>query len=399
MLPRQESPSSSVVQSTQEATQEAAQEATPQGCAVLRARFACGGAAALVVAFVALAGCKADEPRGAPPPPPPAAKPAACSGGGGTIADAASAPFFPRTTEGFCLDPNGGDKAFGEAAALPLDGICDMFDGECEVYKGFGVRRVVEAHYVSGTGGVADVEVHLSKFASTEGAYGMFTKRTVGDGDPVDEATPRPIEGGGTAALGLGNAYLWRGQYLAEITYNDGSMAEAALKSASDKVLPGLVKEMGAKLPGETALLPAAAALPKENLLPLGIRYVVKDVLDVDGAGAGAFGYYREGEKRYRVLVVVRSDVDQAKDVLTSFAKLPGAGREKGIGDGAVRLMHKEGESAPTEWLFARADKAVYGLGDEVRVLRSGMTAEEHAKVSLGKEEKAARLKKVLAAR
>jgi hypothetical protein len=354
---------------------------------------------AALLTLAALAGCKGDEPRGAPPPPPAAAKPAACSGGGGTIADAASAPFFPRTTGGFCLDPNGGDKALGEAAPLPLDGICDMFDGECEIYKGFGVKRVVETRYVSGAGGAATVDVHLSKFASTEGAYAMFTKRIVGDGDPADEATPRPIDGGGAAALGLGNAYLWRGQYLAEITYNDESMAEAALKSASDKALPALVKEIGAKLPGETALLPAAAALPKENLLPLGVRYVVKHVLGVDGAGSGAFGYYKEGDKRYRVLVVVRSDVDQAKDVLTSFGKLPGAAREKGIGDGAVRLMHKEGESAPTEWIFARADKAVYGVGDEARVLRSGMTAEAHAKVSLGKEEKVERLKKALAAR
>ena len=90
-------------------------------------------------------GCKEDEPPRAPPPPPPAAKPDACAGGGGKIADATSAPFFPRTAGGFCLDPNGSEKTFGEGAAHPLDGICDMFDGECEIYKGFNVRRVVEA--------------------------------------------------------------------------------------------------------------------------------------------------------------------------------------------------------------------------------------------------------------
>ncbi|WP_437667349.1 DUF6599 family protein [Sorangium sp. So ce1182] len=345
------------------------------------------------------AGCSKKEERlGAPPPPPAAAKPAACSDGGGKISDAASAPFFPRMTGGFCLDPNGAEKTFGESASLPLDSICDMFDGECEIYKGFGVRRVVEARYVSGTGGSATVDVHLSKFGSTEGAYGMFTKRTVGDGDPVDEATPRPIDGGGAAAMGVGNAYLWRGQYLAEITYNDEALAEAALKSSSEKVLPGLVQELGSKLPGEPALPPAAAALPKDNMVALGIRYETKDVLGVDGAGPGAFGYYKEADKRYRVLSVVRGDVDQAKDVLSTLAKLPGAAREKGIGDGAVRLMHKEGDSPATEWIFARADKTVYGVGDEARVLRSGMTADEHAKMTLTKEEKTARLKKLVAA-
>ncbi|WP_234023604.1 DUF6599 family protein [Sorangium cellulosum] len=353
--------------------------------------------AGAVAAALCAAGCKKDEPQGAPPPPAPAARPAACAGGGGTIGDAASAPFFPRTTGGFCLDPNGAEKTFGESAPLPLDSICDMFDGECEIYKGFGVRRVVEARYVSGSGGTATVDVHLSKFGSTEGAYGMFTKRTVGDGDPADEATPRPIDGGGAAAMGVGNVYLWRGQYLAEITYNDEALAEAALKASSEKVLPGLVKEMGSKLPGEAALPPAAAALPPDNLIPLGIRYETKDVLGVDGAGPGAFGYYKEGDKRYRVVAVVRDDVDQAKDVLSTLSKLPGAAREKGIGDGAVRLMHKEGEGPATEWLFARADKTVYGVGDESRVLRSGMTSDEHAKLTLGKDEKAARLKKLVA--
>jgi hypothetical protein len=365
-----------------------------QGTRAVGAALAAGA-----LSLVLLGGCKKDEPRGAPPPPPAVAKPDACAKGGGTLADSASAPFFPRTAAGFCLDPNGGDKAFGEAASLPIDDICNMFDGECEIYKGFGVKRVVEARYVSGAGGSATVDVHLSKFATTEGAYAMFTKRVVGDGDPADESTPRPIEGGGVAALGIGSAYLWRGQHLAEITYNDESVAEAALKAASDKVLPGLVSEMGAKLPGETSMLPAAAALPRDNLLPLGVRYVAKDALDVDGAGAGAFGYYREGEKRYRALVLVRGDADQAKDVFTSFAKLPGASKEKGIGEGAVRLMHKEGESAPTEWIFTRVDRTVYGIGDESRVLRNGMTAEEHAKVTLGKDEKAEKLKKLLAAR
>lgn len=365
-------------------------------------------ALAFGVLVIGLAGgCKEEEPRRAPPPPA-AAKPAACAGGGGKISDATSAPFFPRTTadagrdsasagpSGFCLDPNGGEKTFGEAGARPLDEICDMFDGECEIYKGFHVKRVVEARYVDGAGSPATIDVHLSKFATTEGAYAMFTKRIVGEGDPADEATPRPAEGGGAAALGIGNAYLWRGLYLAEITYNDESAAEQALKAASDRVLPPLVKQMGAALPGETALPPAAAALPKQDLLPLGIRYVVKDALGVDGVGGGAFGYYKAGDARWRVLAIVRGDADQAKDVLTSFAKLPGTTKEKGIGDGAVRVMIKEGEGAPAEWLFARADKAVFGVGDEARVLRSGMTAEEHAKVSLGKDAKGEKLKKAL---
>jgi hypothetical protein len=347
-------------------------------------------------------GCAKEEPRPAPPGPPPPASAAVkggapCAGGGGKVSDAQTAPFFPRTAAAFCLDPHGGDKAFGEGAPAPIDGICDVFDGECEVYKGFGVKKVVEARYVDGSGGPATVDVHLSKFGTPEGAFAMFTKRTVGDGDPADEATPRPAEGGGAAALGVGNAYLWRGTWLVELTYNDEASAEAAIKAAGDRLLPPLLKDMGAKLPGEAQPLPAVAALPKDARLPMGVTFVTKDALGVDGAGPGAFGYYREGGKRWRVLSVARADADQAKDVLATFAKLSGASKEKAAGLEAVRFVRKDVDGVPVEWVAARAGKGVLAIGDEPRATRAGASADERAKVALTKDEKLERLKKAVA--
>ena len=366
----------------------------------MRGEMTIGGLVGLLCAL-ALPACKEDKPQGGPPPPPPPASSAragSCAAGGGKIADKVSAPFFPQKTGDFCLDPNGGDKTFGDQASLPLDQICDLFDGECEIYKGFNVRRVVEARYVDGKGSPATIDIYLSKFATSEAAYGMFTKRVVGENDPAGEDTPKATEGGGAAALGLGNAYLWRGTYLAEITYNDEAAAEPAIKAAGERLLPPLVKEIGDKLPGETTLPAPVAALPKENLVPLGIRYVTKDLLGVDGVGGGAFGYYKDGEKRWRVAALARADADQAKDVLQSLSKVTGSTREKNIGEGAVRFMHKEAEGPASEWIFARAGKTVLGIGDEPRVLRTGMTAEETGKVTLGKDDKIERLKKILPA-
>src|SRR5262245_46264288 len=144
-------------------------------------------AALVAVLAVGLAACR---DKGAPPrrePPPPTEKPATCAGGGGKIADAVSAPLFPPGSGGFCLDPNGGEKTFGDSAAQPIDRICDLFDGECEIYLGYGARRVVEARYVDGSGSPATIDVHLSKFGTSEGAYAMFTRRVVGDADPAEE--------------------------------------------------------------------------------------------------------------------------------------------------------------------------------------------------------------------
>jgi hypothetical protein len=74
-----------------------------------------------------------------------------------------------------------------------MDEVCTTaFDGECEVYKRFGLDRVVVLRYVDGSGAPNSVEVNLSRFKTVDGAYAMFTKRVVADGDPA-RASVRPL--------------------------------------------------------------------------------------------------------------------------------------------------------------------------------------------------------------
>jgi hypothetical protein len=344
------------------------------------------------IAFLAVA-CKEDPPPRREPPPP-AAKPATCSAKG-RANDPANVKFLPASTSGYCLDPAGSDKGYGDNAKNPLDGICDLFDGECEIYKGFGVKRVVEAHYVDGKGSAATIDVYLSTYDSTENAYGMFTKRVVGEGDPAHEDAPRPLEVKGAAGLGVGNAYLWRGQFMAEVTYNDGQASAKQIHSQADKLLPKLVNALADKLPGKPALPPAAAALPTDKRLPLGTRFITKKMLRVEGTGAGAYGYYADGDKRWRVLSIVKPDVDQAKDVLRTFGKVKGAAVEKDVGDHATRFMSDAG-GPQTEWIVAQKGARVLGVGDESRVLRDGMSPGEHGKLTLSQDAKRELLKKLL---
>ncbi len=343
------------------------------------------------VALLAVTACKEDAPPPRREPPPPAPKAATC-GGEAKVNDPKAVAYFPGKAGNFCLDPNGSDKAYGADAGTSIDEICNLFDGECEIYKRHDVDRVVEARYVDGSGSGATIDVYLSRYESTEKAYAMFTKRVVGDGDPAHPDTPRPIEGGGVSALGIGNAYLWRGKHLAEITFNDTSAASADdVKKKADAILPGLVKAFGAKLPGEAGLPTAAARLPKEQRLPLGLRFVTDELLGVKGTGAGAFGYYRDGEKRWRTVAIVKTDAATAKDVMKSFGGLEGAAKEKGIGEEAVRvIVSYKGPEA--EWLLARQGETIVGIGDESRVLRDGMSPDEHRKKTLSQEDKRERL-------
>jgi uncharacterized protein DUF6599 len=311
--------------------------------------------------------------------------------------DPSNLTHLPEKVAAYCIDPTGSDRGFGDGAKNPLEGICDIFDGACEIYRGQGVKRVVEARYVDGGGTSATIDVHLSTFGTPEQAYAMFTLRVVGDGDPAHPDSPRPLEAPGVAALGIGNAYLWRGAYLAEITYNDTDAITAAqVKAKGDELLPTLVKELAAKLPGEATPPAAVAALPSDKRLPLGVRWFTSDVLGIAGAGPGAFGYLADGAVRWRVLAMVRPDADQAKDALGAFARVKGAADEKGIGEDARRILLASPGGPQIEWIVARKGSHLFGIGDESTVLQEGMSAEERRARTLTIEQKREKLAALL---
>jgi hypothetical protein len=351
-----------------------------------------------------LTGCnKGDEGKNDRQPPPglapsaPSAAPAAdlCAGGGGQNTDAVSAPFIPRTIGHYCLDPQGEPKTYGAQGKLSMDQVCTTaFDGECEVYKQFGLDRVVVLRYVDGTGAPNSVEVNLSRFATSDGAYAMFTKRVVADADPAN-ATVKPAPFGAVGATSSSNAYVWRGQYLVELTFvtEDTKMTPEQMAVQNEQATGALAKEIGAKLPGATDLPPAAAILPTGSRLPLGIAFHPKEALGVAGVGPAAVGYYREGEKRWRAVAVVRADAEGAKEVFRAFKQKPGAQPLKGVGDEAVQVVVQEApDRAKAEYVVARRGSLVAAIGDEELVLDPATPSDKLAPLKLTKDEKLAKL-------
>lgn len=363
--------------------------------------------AALPAALLLISACDSSPPptqerRGAPPPP---AATAQASGAGSVTAkadcsrteieDAKTKAFFPAKSEGLCLDPKQPGASFGAEAKKPLEGVCDLFDGECQVYFDLGVRRVVELGYVDASGKPASVGVIASEFDAPASAYAMFTKRTVGDADPaVPTSKPLEVPGAAGAAIGIGNAYLVKGSYLVELTFNDDAASEPELRAAGERLLPPLAAAITKTLPGDGALPAAVALLPSEHRLPLGVRSVLKDALGVKGAGPMAMSYHRDGERRYRVLAAVHADEAAAKAAFAAFVALGGE-KLSDLGDEAVRATLKEGP-LQAELVLARKGARLSGVVDELRVLRTGMTPEERAKLSVAADAKRERVKQEL---
>jgi hypothetical protein len=337
---------------------------------------------------------------GAPPPPPPSASGShadVCANGGGQDTDPVSAPLVPRAAGGYCLDPQSEPRTYGDKAKLSMDEVCTTaFDGECEVYKRFGLDRVVVLRYVDGSGAPNSVEVSLSRFTTADGAYAMLTKRVVADGDPA-RATVKPFAAGAVGAIGSSNAYVWRGQYLAELTFvsDDTKITKQAMARANEQASGAIGKEIGTKLPGSTDLPPAAAALPADGRIALGIAYYPKDALGLTGIGPVAVGYYADsdGKKRWREVAIVRPDAEGAKEVFRAFKLKAGSLPAKGAGDEAVQVTVQEApDRAKAEYFVARKGTLVAGAGDEELVLTPGTPADKQALVKLTKDEKLARL-------
>ncbi len=343
-----------------------------------------------------LVGCDrdSDQDLGEAPPPVASARPNVCAAGGGTARY--DAELFPKTAVGFCIDPHGETRAYGAGAPDSLDDVCiQLFNGECEVYKRFGLERVTTLRYVDGTGTPATVSVTVSRFARRAGAFGFFTKRVVADGDPA-RATVEPLEAGTAAALGSGIAYVWRGRHVVELSYTNEIESPDQMRKSSARVLPGLAKAIGAQLPGVDAPLADVAILPQEHRLALGLTYGWEKLLGVSATGAGAVGHYAHDGKRWRVMAALREDEQGAKDLLGTLTRA-GSSKKLKHRDAVSLRLASSGDGPASTWLLKREGRAVIGVGDESFGPLQGDASSKAEERELSEETKLKRLKEVSA--
>jgi hypothetical protein len=239
---------------------------------------------------------------------------------------------------------------------------------------------VVSLRYVSGAGSLGTVGVNLSRFESTNLAFGFFTKRVLADMDPA-QLTTKPLAAGAMGALGTGIAYVWRGQYVAELAYTNEQESPKELAASGHKVLPPLAQAIGELVVGEKALPPAARLLPEAERLALGMEFEPRDGLGISGVGPAVFGHYRSGEARFSVMVLERPNDEAAVDVMRTLKKQPTAKESRGKTSGVLSLSTRSSEDGPkTEWVLGRGGRLVVGVGDDERVQTEGGRLSPEAK-------------------
>lgn len=377
-----------------------------------------------------LVGCKEEKqgPQGTPPPP--AVAPAGSGSGQAKslcdpanvgVVDAKIAAILPVTIGSYCVRKTDQIQSFGEGSQKKIEDVSDVIDGQGEIYAhNYYAKRYDRVHYVHEKGNGEEVEVNISTFDKPENAYALFTYQVVANKDPDPEAAkaqgrtpPRAIKGGGAAAMGKGNAYLWRGNYLVELTFSpDPTKPEAEALASADKVLSEMVSAIGDKIVGATDAPADVRALPTgaEGRVPLGIDYVPAKFKKPEGKGDALFlnigayatAFMRDGKKRYRVIAAPREEKDAARDAIAAFSKMPGAvpiKEAKEFSDEAWHFPFNVGQGGAgaggkAEGVAARRGSTVIAVIDEE--LSLGDPAKKDDWPRLTKEEKIAKLKQFL---
>jgi hypothetical protein len=351
-------------------------------------------AAVLTCVLVVLAGCRSHEIEGQAPPVTSAPPVSVCANAPAAFGIEDIDQVLKPSVGNLCLDPNTPPRMYGDDTANPMDLVCtELFNGECELYKSLGLRRVATFRYVRNDGSLASVTAVVSRFMGPEGALSFYSRRVLSNQDPkvVTLEVVEPVEG---SALGTGIAYSWAGPFVVELTYTNEQETPAEVKASSRDVLSQLIRAGGNGTVAK-GLPPTALVLPTEGRLRFGVSFEPKDGFGVSGLGPVAVGYYEQGGKRYRIAVSQSINEAQAKDVYTGLHRLPGRHSLKDFAYDAFEVRDAAAGRTPVMWLVGKLKGRVVAIMDEPLAM-DGLTQEQQSAVSLDRAAKFELLKRVL---
>jgi uncharacterized protein DUF6599 len=303
---------------------------------------------------------------------------------------------LPQEPPGFCLDPYGTVRVYQPADGVSFARVCERVLGPgCQAEPREGLERVSTLRYLVRAAPGAEVDAVVAQFRSSEGAYAHFTQLVIGDADPASLAVS-VLELPGVGVLRTGGVVGYRGRHVFWLRYAEEQQPPEARLRAARQHLPELAQLISASLPAEEGLPIPVQKLPLAQRLPLGVRLVLDDALGVSGLGVSAQGYYAEGEKRWRVITIVRPDSESAKDVVSSLLRHPAAKKIKNAPLDAVQFIERRLPSEPhVGWVVGQRAEVVYGIGDEASVLPEFMPAQREAAVKLSLLEKLVKLTRI----
>jgi hypothetical protein len=299
---------------------------------------------------------------------------------------------LPVALPAFCIDPYAAPRAYGAGAADSLERACARVLGP-SCAEGYGLERVVTLRYLSRAEPGASVDAVLFRFETGAGASAYLTDSLVAELDP-ESLDVRLLEAPGLTVQRADDVLAWRGRHVLSLRRSDEEHSEEQALAEAARDLPGLAGALVRSLPDAEGVPAPLERLPHLGRVRLGARLILDDALGIAGLGPSARGYYREGNKRWRVISIVRPDAESAKDVLGTLGRHPSAKKIKGLE--AIEFTERRLPAEPQlDWVFGQRGDVIYGIGDEATALPEFMPARDEAKVKLSLYEKLGKLSRI----
>lgn len=293
-------------------------------------------------------------------------------------------PWFPRTSGAYCIDANADLRVFGLGGTLPLDEAADVLGLDAGELARSQPVTVISISYVEDSTEPGRIAASVVSFGNADAAYAFFTRR-LAEAAELGRPAYESFSAGAAAVVGETTAFVVRAGAVLRVEFTNRRLPPARLASAARPVLVALGSDIGARLPGDDKLPPAARLLPDAARVPLSIRYYASDFAGFEGAGTGALATYVEGARRYRIALAVRADADAGKDVLSTLRKREGSRVLKHEAYDALRVAETDAATgAVREWIFGRKGAVVAGVAFDVppRAVPKGAPPEREAAVA-----------------
>ncbi len=300
--------------------------------------------------------CREREKEGVAPPAPPSRENQPCKAVG-------PAPLagLPARAHGYCIDPSSDVRRFGPGTPAPLDNVCvELFNGECELYKNYGLEGVKTLRYIPENGAPLGVNVVVSSFRRSQGAFGFYTRRIL-SGDLPSRATVKPLAVVGRAVAGVGMTVVWRGKHVVELTYVSDLETPREVEENSPRILHPLSVKISETLVGPRQPERIVRFLETEHLDTLGISVAPDGLLGIKGSGPATSGYYSGAKMPHRVVLAERRDKRGTSDLLR-LLRQSGTAKKLKARD-IVRLRRTQEGRPPETWYFRRQRNLLLGVG------------------------------------
>lgn len=266
---------------------------------------------------------------------------------------------LPVDLAGTCVDASVDVRQYGAGAPQHLDVICsEFFHSECELFKSFGLLNVSTLEYAERSG-TSRLLLRVSEFEKIKGAFGFYSRRSVGESTPA-EVQVCGLSVDAWAATGQGKLYLMKGRRVFEASYLNERETPAEQTEHAERLLSAFAKELAGQIDGELKLPKEAEILVRLGVQPFDIRVAEDEILGVFGFGQHYLGFVEREGHSYLVHLSDQRDEDRAKDAYLRLKsqRLGKDQREKTI----LRVRHTEEGKDPITAFFTRRGSYLLGV-------------------------------------